>query len=104
MSRKLMKLGELGSFSGKIDLNGEGLPYEPLCPWAFERSRGAIKLQTLLDLRGSIPTFILVTNGRVNDKTTLDHATLEVGAFYVMDRGYIHFKRLFRITTSGLFL
>jgi hypothetical protein len=75
-----------------------------LCPWApFQRSRGAIKLQTLLDLRGSIPTFILVTNGRVNDKTILDHVPLEVGAFYVMDRGYIHFKRLFRITTSAAF-
>jgi hypothetical protein len=75
-----------------------------LCPWApFQRSRGAIKLQTLLDLRGSIPTFILVTNGRINDKTILDHVPLEVGAFYVMDRGYIHFKRLFRITTSAAF-
>jgi hypothetical protein len=75
-----------------------------LCPWApFERSRGAIKRQTLLDLRGSIPTFILVTNGRVNDKTILDHVTLEVGAFYIMDRGYIHFKRLYRITTSAAF-
>ena len=75
-----------------------------LCPWApFERSRGAIKLQTLLDLRGSIPTLILITNGRVNDKTILDHIPLEVGAFYIMDRGYIHFKRLYRITTSAAF-
>jgi len=75
-----------------------------LCPWApFERSRGAIKLQTLLDLRGSIPAFILVTHGRVSDKTILDQIPLEVGAFYVMDRGYIHFKRLFRLTTGAAF-
>jgi hypothetical protein len=75
-----------------------------LCPWApFQRSRGAIKLQTLLDLRGSIPTFILVTHGRVSDKTILDQIPFETGAFYVMDRGYIHFKRLFRITSSAAF-
>jgi Domain of unknown function (DUF4372)/Transposase DDE domain len=75
-----------------------------LCPWApFQRSRGAIKLQTLLDLRGSIPAFILVTHGRVSDKTIIDHLPLETGAFYVMDRGYIHFKRLFTITTSAAF-
>lgn len=75
-----------------------------LCPWApFQRSRGAIKLQTLLDLRGSIPAFILVTHGRVSDKTIIDHLPLETGAFYVMDRGYIHFKRLFTITTRAAF-
>jgi hypothetical protein len=75
-----------------------------LCPWApFQRSRGAIKLQTLLDLRGSIPAFILVTHGRVSDKTIIDHLPLESGAFYVMDRGYIHFKRIFTITTRAAF-
>ena len=75
-----------------------------LCPWApFQRSRGAIKLQTLLDLRASIPAFILVTHGRVSDKTIIDHLPLETGAFYVMDRGYIHFKRLFTITTRAAF-
>lgn len=75
-----------------------------LCPWApYEQSRGAVKLHTLLDLRGSIPTFIYITHGRAHDVLTLDHITFEAGAFYVMDRGYLHFRRLFRIHQTGAF-
>jgi hypothetical protein len=75
-----------------------------LCPWApYEKSRGAVKMHTLLDLRGSIPTFIHITHGRKHDVLTLDHITFEPGAFYVMDRGYLHFRRLFRIHQSGAF-
>ena|SRR5271157_1204191 len=75
-----------------------------LCPWArFGCSRGAIKLHTLLDLRGSIPSFIRVTPGRVSDISTLDHLVYEPGAFYVMDRAYVDFKRLRRLHQSGAF-
>jgi len=75
-----------------------------LCPWApYERSRGAVKMHTLLDLRGSIPSFIYITHGRVHDVHTLDQITFEPGAFYVMDRGYVDFRRLFRIHQSGAF-
>lgn len=75
-----------------------------LCPWApYARSRGAVKLHTLLDLRGSIPTFIDITHGRCNDLLVLDQLHFEPGSFYVMDRGYVHFERLFRIHQSGSF-
>jgi hypothetical protein len=75
-----------------------------LCPWApFERSRGAVKMHTLLDLRGSIPTFIDITHGRSHDVFALDRIAFEAGAFYVMDRGYLSFRRLLRIHESGAF-
>jgi hypothetical protein len=75
-----------------------------LCPWApFERSRGAVKMHTLLDLRGSIPTFIDITHGRSHDVLTLDRIAFEAGAFYVMDRGYLSFQRLLRIHETGAF-
>jgi hypothetical protein len=75
-----------------------------LCPWApFERSRGAVKMHTLLDLRGSIPTFIDITHGRSHDVFALDLITFEAGAFYVLDRGYLSFRRLLRIHESGAF-
>jgi hypothetical protein len=75
-----------------------------LCPWApFQRSRGAIKLHTLLDLRGSIPTFIRITHGRISDVSTLDEIVFEAGAFYALDRGYVDFKRLYRIQQAGAF-
>jgi len=75
-----------------------------LCPWApFQRSRGAIKLHTLLDLRGSIPTFIRITHGRISDVSTLDEIAFEAGAFYVLDRGYVDFKRLYRIQQANAF-
>lgn len=75
-----------------------------LCPWApYERSRGAVKMHTLLDLRGSIPTFIDITHGRSHDVLALDRIAFEPGSFYVMDRGYLSFARLFRIHQSGAF-
>lgn len=65
-------------------------------PWAnFRKIKGAIKLHTLLDLRGSIPTFIHISDGKLHEVNTLDIVPLEAGAFYVMDRGYLDFKRLY---------
>ncbi|MDP1818123.1 MAG: IS4 family transposase [Leadbetterella sp.] len=69
-----------------------------LFPWArFRKNKGAIKLHTLLDLRGSIPTFIRVTNGLVHDVNILDDLVFEPGAFYILDRGYLDFARLFSL-------
>jgi len=68
-------------------------------PWAhFRRTKGAIKLHTLLDLRGSIPTFVHITPGKVSDVLILDELMPEPGAIYVMDRGYIDFGRLHQFT------
>ena len=70
-----------------------------LCPWApYERSRGAVKMHTLLDLRGSIPTFIDITHGRSHDVLALDRIAFEPGAFYVMDRGYLSFEQTVLLT------
>jgi len=75
-----------------------------LFPWAkFRKHKGAVKAHTLLDLRGSIPTFIKLTDGLCHDVNVLDELDYEPGAFYVMDRGYVSFKRLFRIHKSGAF-
>jgi len=75
-----------------------------LFPWAkFRKKKGAIKLHTLLDLRGSIPTFICITNGKIHDVNILDILIPETGAFYVMDRGYIDFKRLNDFKEHGAF-
>ncbi len=75
-----------------------------LFPWArFRRRKGAVKLHTLLDLRGNIPTFVRVTDGKVHDVNMLDEIMPEAGAFYVMDRGYIDFERLFLPTLSAAF-
>jgi len=75
-----------------------------LFPWAhFRRRKAAIKLHTLLDLRGSIPCFILVTHGKITDRTSLDSLPIEPGAFYILDRGYIDFQRLYRFTASAAF-
>ncbi len=69
-----------------------------LFPWAkFKKTKSAIKLHTLLDLHGSIPSFIEITDGSVHDVNILDELILEPGSYYVMDRGYIDFKRLYRI-------
>ena len=70
-----------------------------LFPWArFRRHKGAVKLHTLLDLRGNIPTFVRITRGKTHDVTVLDHLPIEPGSFYVMDRGYVDFRRLHRFT------
>lgn len=75
-----------------------------LFPWAhFRRAKGAIKLHTLLDLRANIPCFVLITHGKLTDRTSLDFLPVEPGAFYVLDRGYIDFGRLYRFTTSAAF-
>jgi hypothetical protein len=75
-----------------------------LFPWArFRRTKGAIKLHTLLDLRGSIPTFISISQGKQADVRALDELMLEAGSFYVMDRGYLDFKRLYRFVLAAAF-
>jgi IS4 transposase len=75
-----------------------------LFPWAsFRRHKGAVKLHTLLDLRGSIPCFIRVTHGKVHDVKVLDRLPIEPGAFYVMDRGYLDFARLYRFEQAKAF-
>jgi len=75
-----------------------------LFPWAkFRRRKAAVKMHTLLDLHGNIPTFIRVSSGDVHDVNILDEIMPEAGAFYVMDRGYIDFQRLFVFTLSSAF-
>jgi hypothetical protein len=75
-----------------------------LFPWAkFRRRKGAVKLHTLLDLRGSIPCFVHVSHGKMHDVTVLDQLPIEPGAFYVMDRGYVDFARLYRFTQRAAF-
>jgi transposase len=75
-----------------------------LFPWApHERSKAAVKMHTLLDIRGSIPSFVLITPARSSDVSALDHLALEAGSFYVMDRGYIHFARLYRFVLAAAF-
>jgi hypothetical protein len=73
-------------------------------PWArFRRAKGAIKLHTLLDLRGSIPTFIFMSDGKLHDVNVLDLLTPEPGSFYIMDKAYVDFSRLFRIHEASAF-
>jgi transposase len=75
-----------------------------LFPWArFRQHKGAVKMHTLLDLHGNIPTFISITDGKVHDVNILDEIVPEAGAFYVMDRGYIDFARLYEFTLSSAF-
>jgi len=75
-----------------------------LFPWAkFRKHKGAVKMHTLLDLRGNIPTFIGITDGKVHDVNVLDEILPEAGAFYVMDRGYVDFQRLYIFTLSAAF-
>jgi hypothetical protein len=75
-----------------------------LFPWAhFRKCKAAVKMHTLLDLHGNIPTFVRITDGTVHDVNILDEILPEPGAFYVMDRGYVDFERLFRFTLSSAF-
>ncbi|NDA94322.1 MAG: IS4 family transposase, partial [Betaproteobacteria bacterium] len=75
-----------------------------LFPWALFRStKSAVKIHTLLDLRGAIPAFIYLSDGKTHDTKVLDMLVFEPGAFYVMDRGYMDFKRLYRLHQSGAF-
>jgi hypothetical protein len=73
-------------------------------PWApFRSTKAAIKLHTLLDLRGNIPTFLHISDGKLHDVNVLDLLLPEPGAFYIMDRGYLDFKRLHRLHDAGSF-
>ena len=73
-------------------------------PWAhFRQTKAAIKLHTLLDLRGNIPTFIHISDGKLHDINVLDVLLPEPGAFYIMDRGYLDFDRLYTLTVAAAF-
>ena len=75
-----------------------------LFPWArFRRTKAAIKLHTLLDVRGSIPTFISISEGKQADVQILDELVLEPGSFYVVDRGYVDFRRLYAFGLAAAF-
>jgi hypothetical protein len=75
-----------------------------LFPWAqFRKHKSAVKLHTLIDVRGSIPCFVHISSGRVADMLAMDHLPIEAGAFYVMDRGYVDFARLHRFTRGLAF-
>jgi len=75
-----------------------------LFPWAkFRKHKAAVKMHTLLDLHGNIPTFISITSGKVHDVNILDEILPEAGAFYVMDRGYVDFERLYVFVLSAAF-
>jgi hypothetical protein len=75
-----------------------------LFPWArFRKHKGAVRLHTLLDLRGSIPTVVIITDGKTHEVNILDHIIWGAGAIYLMDRGYLDFSRLYDIHQSGAF-
>ncbi len=75
-----------------------------LFPWApFRTTKAAVKLHTLLDLRGNIPAFIHISGGKTHEVNVLDILAFEAGAFYVMDRGYLDFSRLFALHQAGAF-
>jgi len=75
-----------------------------LFPWAkFRKRKGAIKLHTLLDLRGNIPSLIIITHGKIHDVVILDQLSFEPGAFYIFDRGYLDFARLHKIHRASAF-
>jgi len=75
-----------------------------LFPWAhFRSTKAAVKLHTLLNLRGNIPEFICISEGNVHDVNVLDVLVAAPGAFYIMDRGYVDFARLYRLTQAGAF-
>jgi hypothetical protein len=95
-----------------VDLNAAAYAFDSttidLClalfPWArFRRRKGAVKLHTLIDLRGNIPCFIRISNGKMHDVRALDDVPLEPGAFYMMDRGYVDFARLHVFTQRSAF-
>ena len=73
-------------------------------PWArFREQKGAVKVHTLIDLHGNIPVFVRITDGKVHDVNILDQLLPEAGAFYVVDRGYVDFQRLYRLTLAAAF-
>ena len=73
-------------------------------PWAsFRKTKAAVKLHTLLDLRGNIPTFIHISDGKLHDVNALDVLPIEPGAYYIMDRAYLDFERLYSMNQNGAF-
>jgi hypothetical protein len=75
-----------------------------LFPWAeFRKRKGAIKLHTLLDLHGNIPSVVIITSGKVHDVNILNQLIIESGAIYIMDRGYLDFARLYKIRQASAF-
>jgi Domain of unknown function (DUF4372)/Transposase DDE domain len=84
--------------SSTVDLCLSVFPWAPFCS-----TKAAIKLHTLLDLRGNIPSFIFISDGKMHDVKILDHLVPEPGAFYIMDRGYVDFERLARLEDAGSF-
>ena len=75
-----------------------------LFPWAtFRRRKGAVKLHTLLDLRGNIPCFLRISHGKMHDVNILDELPIEPGAFYIMDKAYIDYARLYRLHQQAAF-
>jgi len=75
-----------------------------LFPWApFRKTKAAIKLHTLLNIQGDIPEYILISSGKLHDVNVLDHMVFQPGAFYVMDRGYLDFERLYKINLAKAF-
>jgi len=75
-----------------------------LFPWAeFRKHKGAVKLHILLDLHGNIPSVVIITTGKVHDVNILDQLIIEVGAIYIMDRGYLDFARLYKIHRASAF-
>src|SRR4051812_42780848 len=75
-----------------------------LFPWArFKRTKGAIKAHVLLDLQVGLPVFMRISHGKTSDVSTLDQLTYLPGAFYVLDRGYVDFRRLYRLHLAGAF-
>ncbi len=73
-------------------------------PWApFRTAKAAVKLHTLLDLRGNIPSFVHISDGKMHEVNALDTLPIEAGAFYLMDRGYLDFTRLYAMHTAGAF-
>ena len=108
-ARKLYAQEDLG-----LDVNIAGNVYAldsstiDLClslfDWApFRSTKAAVKVHTLLDLRGAIPSFIHISDGKLHDVNVLDILPVEAGAFYVMDRGYVDFGRLYAMHQSGAF-
>jgi hypothetical protein len=94
---------ELDSTVYALDATTIDLCLSPF-PWApFRSTKAAVKLHTLLDLRGNIPTFIHISDGLTHEISVLDMLTAEAGAFYVMDRGYLDFGRLFAMHQAGAF-
>ena len=106
--RRARKLYCNDSFGVELDNTVYALDATTRClslfPWAtFRSAKAAVKLHTLLDLRGSIPAFIHISDGKTHEVNVLGMLTIEAGAFYVMDRGYLDFSRLFALHQAGAF-